>query len=284
MAIIISVENEHSRIKISGLSTTYNSVIERVDSVNGYDEQKKTTFTLSGTSGNTFYDYVVEPGVIYKYKITENSVLVYNQADALFIGSEGAYLYGLHNTKPSQLKFIYNTTVSGFSKVRKDSVIETIGAKYPFVVRASELGYKTFNFSGIVVFDIDSSLGFSGGQYSKLLSDSNTSVSAVNSDYINSYKDIYNPDFNQNFVLEKFFRRNVLDWLTDGSPKIFKSDTEGMFLGKLSSVSMEPVDGLNRLLYSVSFSFTETSECTYEKASTIVSLSKRSAESISNNF
>lgn len=275
MAISITVENEHNRVKISGLSTSYASTIERKSSLDKYTSAE--TFNIGLNNSNSiYYDYLVEAGVIYKYKITENSSIVYNATTPFFIGSEGAYLYGLYKNLPAQLKFIYNSQVSSFSKVRKDSIIETIGGQYPFVVRSAELGYKAFSFSGMIVSNMDSFLSFSGGEYSKLVSEGVISNSTVNTDYLNAYKSPYSPSINQNFVLEKFFRRTILNWLTDGSLKIFKSDTEGMFLGKISDVSLERVESLNGLLYNVSFSFTEVGPATYAGASAIIQLSKTS--------
>ncbi len=268
MAIITATaQDDLCRIELSGLSGT--NTIYKFSSQNNFGSGEEIVL-LTGT-GDYFYDYLVEPGIIYAY----STDLTMSGGEA-FLGSEGSFLYGKYNNLPAQVRFIYNSTVSGFSKVRKDSIVQTIGGVYPYVVRSAELGYKTFSFSGMIVSEMDNLLDFSSS-YSKLIS--GIESSSINSLYENLYKTPYSPNQNQNFVLEKFFRKRILDWLTDGQPKIFKSDTEGIFFGKISEVSLERVENLNGLLYNVSFTFTETGPCNYSTASSIIVKNKVPAES-----
>ena len=41
-----------------------------------------------------------------------------------------------------------------------------------------------------------------------------------------------------NFSLERQFKLEVLDWLNNGKPKLFKSPSEGIYLVRIMNVSM----------------------------------------------
>ena len=53
-----------------------------------------------------------------------------------------------------------------------------------------------------------------------------------------------------NIYLERKFRLELLDWLTNGKPKLFRSPTEGNYIVRLMNVSLTPNDTLGRMLYT----------------------------------
>jgi hypothetical protein len=210
----------------------------------------------------------------------------------------GSFLCGKDDV---QINFIHNGQISGFNQVKKDAIIETIGGKHPFVIRNSTLGYKQFQFNALITFVSDPTRSLRGLTYTELISkdkrDSEKNYSlpldATNrganiryedfllngpqiqsseaSSYItlsNNGKNVVNKSVylnkSDNFIIEKQFRKKIIEWLTDGNPKIFKSDTEGLFLVKLTEVSFEPVVELGRLLYTFSCTMTEIADITYE--------------------
>jgi hypothetical protein len=46
----------------------------------------------------------------------------------------------------------------------------------------------------------------------------------------------------ENFMSERYFKLSVLDWLTDGKPKLFRSASEGNYIVRLLNVSLSPSD------------------------------------------
>mgnify|MGYP003304182359 CR=1 FL=1 len=46
----------------------------------------------------------------------------------------------------------------------------------------------------------------------------------------------------KNISNERIFKLKVLEWLTDGNPKIFRSPTEGNFIVRLINCSLTPTD------------------------------------------
>ena len=53
-----------------------------------------------------------------------------------------------------------------------------------------------------------------------------------------------------NLFAERTFKLEVLDWLNNGRPKLFKSPGEGNYIVRLMNVSMTPEDALGRMLHN----------------------------------
>jgi hypothetical protein len=55
----------------------------------------------------------------------------------------------------------------------------------------------------------------------------------------------------------------VLEWLTDGQPKLFRSPTEGNYIVRLLNVSLTPTDSLGRMLHTFNCTAYEIAEYNY---------------------
>lgn len=100
-----------------------------------------------------------------------------------------------------------------------------------------------------------------------------------------------------NICLERNFKLEVLEWLTNGQPKIFRSPTEGNYIVRLMNVSLTPNDTLGRMIHTFNCTAYEVAENDYEnlekynfiKANAIIQPSLRwlsvdlSANKIENN-
>jgi hypothetical protein len=64
--------------------------------------------------------------------------------------------------------------------------------------------------------------------------------------------------------MERDFKLEVLEWLNNGEPKLFKSPSEGIYLVRLMNVSMTPEDTIGRLIHNFSATAYEIGEATYE--------------------
>jgi hypothetical protein len=67
---------------------------------------------------------------------------------------------------------------------------------------------------------------------------------------------------NDNFTLERDFKLEVLNWLNDGKPKLFRSAAEGNYLVRLMSVSLTPEERLGRMLHTFNATAYEMAPCT----------------------
>ena len=64
--------------------------------------------------------------------------------------------------------------------------------------------------------------------------------------------------------LERKFRDFVMEWLSNGKPKLFRSETEGNMIVMISGVNLTPQQGAGRQTYSMSCTVTEIAEYNLE--------------------
>jgi hypothetical protein len=67
-----------------------------------------------------------------------------------------------------------------------------------------------------------------------------------------------------NFRKERQFKLEVLNWLNDGKPKLFRSPGEGNYIVRLMNVSLSPNDTLGRMLHTFSCTAYEIADYTFE--------------------
>jgi hypothetical protein len=131
------------------------------------------------------------------------------------------------------LKIKYNPKVSSFKKVVLETKVDTIGSKYPFVFKNDSVYYSEFPISGLISYFMDEdNLFFNKEEFA--FAEKTTALS------------------NSNIALEREFKLLVLEWLTDGKPKLFRSPTEGNYIVRLMNVSLAPNDTLGRMLHTFS--------------------------------
>jgi hypothetical protein len=56
----------------------------------------------------------------------------------------------------------------------------------------------------------------------------------------------------------------VLEWLNNGEPKLFKSPTEGNYIVRLMNVSLSPNDTLGRMIHTFNCTAYEIAENSYD--------------------
>lgn len=78
--------------------------------------------------------------------------------------------------------------------------------------------------------------------------------------YRNVIPQISTDKTDENVYYERKFRDFVMLWLSDGKPKLFRSETEGNMIVMLSGISFTPQDKSSRMVYSLSCTVTEIAE------------------------
>ena len=68
----------------------------------------------------------------------------------------------------------------------------------------------------------------------------------------------------ENIMSERYFKLLVLDWLTDGKPKLFRSPTEGNYIVRLLNVSLTPKTELGRMIHEFSCTAYEVADFDYQ--------------------
>ena len=198
--------------------------------------------------------------------------------DGLFVDFEDAFLYD----GKRQLRIRYNTKVSSFKSNTLETKVDTIGGKYPFIFKNGNTNYKEFPISGLItVLSDKEALFFEQSQrdetnrcytltppYSKENSGWWYNLTGL-SKYllkVEQEKEVY--DFEmaltaQNFKREREFKLEVLDWLTNGEPKLFRSPGEGNYIVRLMNSSLSPNDTLGRMLHNFSCTAYEIADCNF---------------------
>lgn len=236
-----------------------NIYIRRSDMTTNFSkwEDIKVLF-LSGESINDYpivYDYTAESGVWYNYGIQivdENGV----RSPLVEINSpikrefDYSYLLGENG---QQLKLAFDNAMGNFKTMYSESKIDTIGGKFPFIVRNGNMKYRTFPVNGLISFNMDENNLFTSQEdiykYEKVIA---------------LYKDEKLKNALYNYTYERDFRKKVMEFLEDGKPKLFKSPTEGNIIVRLMDIDSTPNSTLSRMIYSFSSNATEVAEPTVE--------------------
>lgn len=184
-------------------------------------------------SGEICKDFAISQGVTYKYAIQAyNSHGIYSnklESNPVKVDFEDMYLYDGER----QLKIRFNPKVSSFKTTLLENKIDTIGGKYPFFFRNGNVGYKEFPISGLV----------------SLLVDENDLFKATLPE-LTEPVGIETQLITDTLHRERDFKLEVLNWLNNGKPKLFRSPTEGNYIVRLMNVSMSPTDTLGRMLHT----------------------------------
>lgn len=257
-----------------------------------YWEDLHTENLLDYTDINYVYlDYTAEAGVLYRYAIQKRSTLggrgkaIYEMktdpedpthkilADPRVFAPEYIYLI----TKDTQLTVKFDGDVSSYKHVVSENSTETIGSKFPFVMRNGNINYRQFNISGKISTLIDIETGETWNPETQAFIDNTyeRKKKAFYGDdyqYYDNYMQDARMDYYTDIVYEKKYRDKVIQYLNDGKIKLFKSTPEGNIMVRLTNVSLNPEKSTGRMIYNFQATATEIAECTienYEKYSII---------------
>lgn len=208
-------------------------------------------------------DYTVEQGKTYIYAIQQyNNYDIYssrNYSNKVFVDFEDYYI----TDQTRQLKVRFNPKISSMKNTIVESKINTIGSRYPYIVRSGVVNYKEFQLSGLVSYHMDDDEDFIKWKDLGISTEQLTRTTEAGE----LPKDYYAPDYNltaTNIKAERLFKLEVLDWLNNGEPKVLKTPTEGNYLVILMNVSMTPTDQLGRMIHTFNCSAYEVGPYDYD--------------------
>lgn len=176
-------------------------------------------------------DCTLEQGYTYRYSLQQyNANEIYSNriiSNDVYADFEHAFLYDGNK----QFKISYDPKITNFKNNLLENKVDTIGHKYPFILRNGNVNYKSFDIQGLISLRSDEeSLFMSQDSY--------------------EWDDIQSDLTSKNITSERIFKRAVQDWLNNGNPKLFRSPTEGNFIVRLLNVSLTPNDKLGRMIHS----------------------------------
>lgn len=204
-------------------------------------------FKLAGQipSRQLWKDFTVEQGKHYQYSLQQyNDAGLYSNrmlSDIIYSDFEDAFLFD----GKKQLKIKYNPKVSSLKKDLLETKTDTIGGKHPFIFRNGRVYYTEFPISGLISYQMDEeNLFLSEEEY--LLTEKTTNL------------------VSENLASERIFKLKVLEWLTNGETKVFRSPGEGNYIVRLMNSSLAPNDTLGRMLHTFSSTAYEVADFTYK--------------------
>ena len=247
--ITTAAEDELGRIKVTvqsnnDMDTVFSNVaIRRTSNHSNFMvwEDVKVLPVLNEPIDLTWYDYTIESGVWYKYCVQKRdnfghrgvAVIAEQPIMCLF---HDMFLVG----ENQQLKIKFNPKINSFNNTLLESSTQTIGSQYPFIKRNGAVNYRQFSLSGLISHFMDEEEIFV--KRDDLYEGSIELYEKYNKhNKITKYNDI---------ILEKKFRDKVQEFLYDGKPKLFKSNTEGTILVRLMNTSFTPEPVLSNMLYT----------------------------------
>lgn len=239
-------------------------------------------------------DYTIESGVWYKYKVQRlNDLQIPGLEKFPIQGYDGPKVVYLEDifltTQDKQLRVTFNPKITNFKKTIQDAKTETLGSRYPIFRRHGKVNYRQFSISGLISFRMDDfqhflskeelynelSLKERQYEYEGFYSYLQTNIGAL--DRLNLVNNFPQEEFNstierhygldkqsEEYIAERVFREAVIEFLSDGKPKLFRSSTEGNILVRLADISLTPEDKLGRMLYTFTATATEFDECSLE--------------------
>ena len=187
-----------------------------------------------------------------------------------------------------QLKIRYNPKVSSYKPTILESKVDTLGSKYPFIFRNGSVNYKEFQISGLLSYLSDEKELFMTGV--KPPEDTFTrsrTFAAMGKDSRKDWLDSPNPGTrltSDNFYREREFKTEVLNWLTNGQPKLFRSPGEGNYIVRLMNSSLAPNEQVGRMLHTFNTTAYEIADCTFENLKKYNILSTASTENRTMKF
>ena len=240
--------------------TTGSFVLSRSSEDDDYlNWEKLLTFKLIAEfpSRSLWKDFTAEQGKHYRYAIQQyNDEGLYSTrklSNIIFSDFEDAFLYDGER----QLKIRYNPKLGNIKTNLSESKVDTIGYKYPFFFRNSEINYKEFTISGLLSFLGDEKFFFISKDELNLSNEPHRHGTYAD-------ENINTDPVSENIARERLFKRKVLDWLNDGQPKLFRSPHEGNFIVRLMKVTLNPENKLGRLLHSFNCTAYEIANYTYD--------------------
>ena len=244
--ITLKLCGDRSNINVSG-----SFVILRSSEEDNFETwHELTKFYLTNWSSNEDLiickDYTAQQGLAYKYAIQaynskglrSDKMLI--EGETVSLDFEDAFLYD----GKKQLKIRFNPKISSFKNVILESKMDTIGGKYPFVFRNGNVNYKEFPISGLLSLVSDEEQEFS--ELGNIVCSETTQLTK------------------ENYYKERKFKLDVLSWLTNGEPKLFRSPAEGNYIVRLMNVNLTPVESIGRLLHTFNATAYEIADCTFE--------------------
>lgn len=238
-------ENGIVTLHIENVQTVFGTLyVRRSSSVSEFlDWETIREQTVAGPIDLDIVDNTVGSGLWYRYYVQLENVaggltrLYYS--DKFFLDFYDAIIS--RGDRQINIKFNYN--ISSLKPVVNRQKIDTLGGRYPIFAENAIMNYKQFSISGLISTQEDEDgLFLTKREYFGKETENYTIYEE------NEYRDEYTIE-NYNYFWERGFREELVKWLNDGEPKLYRSMTEGLMVIMLTDINLTPNKTLSRRLY-----------------------------------
>lgn len=258
VAVDMNDETGIATVSVKNEQSVFGSLyIKRSSSLSDFkDWEMIYSAKVAGPLDITISDNTVGSGVWYRYSAQlENSAGGLTQvfrSPIIFPQFFDAFL----SREDRQMDLQFNYKISSVNPVVNRTKVDTLGGRYPKFVENAVMHYKQFSISGLISTQEDefglffNKEDFFGNRYE---------------DYQTWEKENFRDSFvteNYNDFWERGFREELVEWLNDGEPKLYRSMTEGLVVVMLTDVSLTPNAALSRRLYDFSATMYEIADGT----------------------
>lgn len=228
-----------------------------------WEQMCRFVFQSERASKEIFKDFTIEQGETYVYSLQQynDNGLFSNRllSNEIYSDFEDAFLFDGER----QLKIRFNPQVSSFKNTILETKVDTIGNKHPFIFRNGNVKYKDFPISGLISYFMDEGQNFKNNHNFTLLKNLYREKTQNAADE-NIFQNIPTTNHTSNNIHEETkFKLDVLDWLSNGETKLFRSPVEGNYLVRLMNVSLSPNETVGRMLHTFNCNAYEVADCDY---------------------
>lgn len=223
--------------EISGSSGGFAGYLKRKDNITNC--WQTITTIPANSSSILYYDKAIESGIGYQYGLFMKNNSTYYTPIVTSVSTLEFEDMFITDTTGRQLCIRFNPQVSTFKTNVLEQKVDTLGSQFPFIFRNGDVAYKELQISGLISYELDEegrfyNVGQSVGNLTRATTPNAAALSSSNS----------------KITMERKFKLEVEQWLRNGEPKLLRSPTEGNYIVQLIGVTLQPVDGLGRMLHS----------------------------------
>lgn len=258
-------------VKIDFTLTETDNAIVKIQRKQSNEVQWKTILTKTCPIPGAYgcYVFLQETGIANEYRLLVYSASGDLQGKKIVPSCSVNFEDILLSNKDILIPIKYNSQISSFKWVTQESVINTLGGKYPIISKNGDSKYRQFSLSGTIYANI-TTIEDINTTSPQVLGDSDIKSIFFMDDALRFESNLYFasedslPKMTTNQRKNEIILRNyIIDFLTDGGVKLFRAE-EGNMLIHLSNISFTPNEQLGRLVYNFSATVTEVCECNEE--------------------
>lgn len=161
----------------------------------------------------------------------------------------------------TQLAIRYNGQLTSMKPIVQRAKFDTLGSKYPRFAENAHMNYRQYSLSGLISAEGDFNRRFLSEKSEEYAANMQMYEQAFGASYMvrndslpdnadNFLERRHDTYPHENWYWERTFRDEVIAWLNDGEPKLFRSMPEGNMIVMVTDVNLTPNQNIGRMLYN----------------------------------